>query len=135
MLMFEAQLAALGIEDDKKKETLLSLLEGNAFSRAAQYITITEEATYAHLKAEMERLFSGEEYKRALETKMRTLMFTKDSNIPHFCNQLRLVIGELFGITDAPTIEKMVPNDVMSKFDGTAREPLKMLQLAVSTSS
>ena len=64
MLMFEAQLAALGIEDDKKKETLLSLLEGNAFSRAAQYITITEEATYAQLKAEMERLFIGEEYKR-----------------------------------------------------------------------
>ena len=58
---------------------------------------------------------------------MRTMMFTKETNIPHFCNQLRLVVGELFGITDAAIVEKMAINDVMAKFDSTIREPLRML--------
>lgn len=130
--MFEAQLTVLGIEDNKKRETLLCLLEGNAFTKAAQYITGLPTATYAQLKAELIRLFSGDDYKRALETKMRTLNFTDNTNIPIFCNQLRLVIGELFGITDAEIIEKLAINDVMGKLETSIREPLKMLQLAAT---
>ena len=38
ILMFEAQLTVLRTEDEKKRDTLLCLLEGNAFTRAAQYI-------------------------------------------------------------------------------------------------
>ena len=78
--MFEAQLTVLGIENDKQRETLLCLLEGNAFTRAAQYNAGLPAATYAQLKAELVRLFSGDDYKRALETKMRTLDFTGNAH-------------------------------------------------------
>ena len=131
ILMFEAQLTVLDTEENKKRETLLCLLESNAFTSAAQFIAGTPTANYTQLKAELTRLFSGDDYKRALETKMRTLNFTEQTNIPVFCNQLRLVVGELYGIiADSGIIEKIAINDVMSKLDPTIREPLKLLQLA-----
>ena len=124
------------------------MLEGNAFTRAAQCIAGQAGVTYALLKAQLELLFSGEDYRRAfsgedygtafsgedyrraLETKLRTLILKRDANIPLFCNQLRLVIGELFQINDTATIEKLAINDIMSKLDSALREPLKMFQLA-----
>ena len=106
ILMFEAQLTVLDTEENKKRETLLCLLESNAFTSAAQFIAGTPTANYTQLKAELTRLFSGDDYKRALETKMRTLNFTEQTNIPVFCNQLRLVGGELYGIADSGIIEK-----------------------------
>ena len=105
------------------------MLEGNAFTRAAQYIAGQARVTYVLLKAQLELLFSGEDY-RTLETKLRTLIFKRDKNIPLFCNQLRLVTGKLFQINDMATIEKLAINDIMSKLDSALREPLKMLQLA-----
>ena len=105
ILMFEAQLSVLGFEDDKKRETLLCLLDANAFTKATQYIAITNTTTYAQLKAELTRLFSGDDYKRSLETKLRTMVFTRETIIPVFCNTLRVVITELFGVNDEATIE------------------------------
>ena len=129
ILMFEAQLTVLEIENDKKRETLLCLLDSNAFTRAAQYIAATPTANYAQLKAELIRLFSGEDYRRSLETKMRTLVFTIESNIPVFCNDLRIVVSELFGVTDEATVEKIAINDVVGKLDPSVQEHLKVLQL------
>ena len=63
-------------------------------------------------------------------TKLRSLIFKRDANILLFCNQLHLVIGKLFQITNTATVEKLAIHDVMSKLDTTLREPLKMLQLA-----
>ena len=60
---------------------------------------------------------------------MRSMVFRRDANIPMFCNELRIVITELFGITDADTIEKIALNDVMGKFDSTITDHLKVLQL------
>lgn len=125
--MFEAQLT-----DDKKRETLLCLLESNAFTRAAQYIATTLTATYAQLKAEMIRLFSGEDYWRLLETTLRTLVFTVESNIPVFCNNLRILVSELFGVVNENTVEKIAINDVVSKLDPSMQEQLKVLQLTGS---
>ena len=59
ILMFEAQLTVLGGENDRKREMLLCLLEGDAFSSAARYIATNGTATYAQLKAELEKLFRG----------------------------------------------------------------------------
>ena len=52
ILMFEAQLTVLETADNKKRETLLCLLDGNAFTTAAQYIARLNTATYAQVKAE-----------------------------------------------------------------------------------
>lgn len=129
--MFEAQLTALEIADDKRRATLVCLLEGNAFSKASQFIaTNGVGTTYVQLRAELQRLFGGEDYRRALEAKIRTLVFSQDVNIPDFCNNLRVTVAELFGINDSPTIEKLAINDVMSKLDPKIREDMKVLQLA-----
>ena len=113
--MFEAQLTVLAVEEDKKRETLLCLLERNAFTCATQFIATNNNASYRQLKEELQRLFSGDDYRRALETKIRSLLFKSDSNIPVFCNDLRVIVTELFGITDSATIEKIAINDVLSK--------------------
>ena len=126
ILMFEAQLAVLETEYKKNRETLLCLLDGNAFTTASQYIAGLAAATYAQLKGELIRVYSGDDYKRALETKLRGFNFTKDTNIPIFCNEVRLVITELFGLTDAAVIEKIAINDVLSRLDNTVREQLKV---------
>lgn len=129
--MFEAQLTALEIEDEKKRATLVCLLEGNAFSKASQFIAVNGiGTTYIQLKAELQRLFGGEDYRRSLETKIRSLVFSADVNIPDFCNKLRVTVAELFGINDSRTIDKLAINDVMSKLDPKIREELKVLQLA-----
>ena len=117
----------------KKSDTLLFLLECNTFTRAAQYIDGRADVTYTLLKVELEQLFSGEDYRRALETKLRTLIFRRDTNIPLFCNQLPLVIGELFQITNTATVEKLALNAMSCQSWTPPSEPLKMLQLAATS--
>ena len=74
-------------------------------------------------------MYSGDDYKRALEAKMRGMRFTTDSSIQMFCNELRVVITELFGLKDAAVVKKLAINDVLSLLDPSAREHLKVLQL------
>ena len=61
---------------------------------------------------------------------MRSLTFGRDTNIPEFCNKLRLTVTELFNISDVATIDKIAMNDVISKLDVTVKDKVKVLQLA-----
>ena len=113
----------------KKRDTPLWLLEVTRLPELLNISLWRADVTYALLKLELEQLFSGEDYRRAIETKVRAL-YLRNTNIPLFCNQLRFVIGKLFQITDTATVEKLAINDVMSKLGTALREPQKMLQLA-----
>ena len=64
ILMFEAQLSALGTEDAKKTETLC-LLDGQAFTFVTTHIAAHADATYAGLKTLLTTNFCGVDYKRA----------------------------------------------------------------------
>ena len=97
LLQFEAQLGASGINPDQNRQMLLCCLEGSAFSYAAQQIGASDLA-YNDLKNVLVERFTGEDYKRKLETKLRNLKFMKGANMNLFAHTLRNTIKELYGL-------------------------------------
>ena len=76
--------------------------------------------------------FSGEDYKRTLETKSRNLKFAEGTNINLFCNSLRSMIRKLYNLTDLDelSIDAIAINHVIAQLDEPVRQDVKMLQLA-----
>ena len=97
LLQFEAQLGALDISLDQNRQMLLFCIEGSAFSCAAQQIG-TNNLVYDALKNVLVGRYTGEDYKRKLETKLRNIGFTKGTNINLFAHTLRNAIKELYGL-------------------------------------
>ena len=120
----------MGREDEKKNETLLCLLEGKTFSFLSNNITANRTANYTAIKTQMEGNFCGVDYKRALESKYRTLSYMKDTNISNYCNEIRMIIKELFNIDDIDVIDKIAINYSIGSMDHTIRDDVEMLQLA-----
>ena len=119
----------VGVEDDKKKETLLFLLDGQAFTfLSTTYIAANATASYAALKTQMTTTFCGVDYKRALETKYRMLTFTKDTEISVYCHEIRLTVRELFDIENTDVVEKIATNHTLSTMDHTVRDHVEILQ-------
>ena len=79
---------------------MLCCLEDSAFTLTSQRINAENDITYNNLKAALAEAFSGEDYKRTLETKSRNLKFTKGTNKNLFCNSLRALIRKLYNLTD-----------------------------------
>ena len=75
--IFTAQLEALDIDREKFKQTLICLCEGKAFTFFSQYTTSRKNPIFTDLKKAMMEDFCGEDYKRTLETKLRTIKFTR----------------------------------------------------------
>lgn len=44
--------------------------------------------------------FSGEDYRRKLERKMREMIFRKSTNVNEFCNELRSTVKGLYRADD-----------------------------------
>ena len=109
---------------------LLCCLEGSAFSYAAQQIGTNHLACNDLQNVLVER-FTGEDYKRKLETKLRNLKFAKGTNINLFAHTLRNTIKELYGLqgnaNDA--IDAIAINHVVSSLSEEIRSQAKILQL------
>ena len=75
--------------------------------------------------------FTGEDFKRKLETKLRNLKFTKGTNINLFAHTLRNTIKELHGLqgnaNDA--IDAIAINHVVNGLSEEIRSQAKILQL------
>ena len=80
---FEAQCSALDISgaNDKKKwrDMLMVTTDGDAFSTVTSEISRDNNITYADLKGILVTKYTGDNYKRFLETKLRSLNFRKDT--------------------------------------------------------
>ena len=76
---------------------LLCCLEGSAFSYAAQK-NGNNDLAYDALKNVFVERFTGEDYKRKLETNVQHLIFTKGTNINLFAHTLRNTNKELHGL-------------------------------------
>ena len=111
-------------------------MEDSAFTLASQRITTENGITYDNLKAGSAEAFSGEDYKRTLETKLRNLKFTNGMNINLFCNSLCTLITELYNLTDLDeaSIDAIPTNHVIAQLEKQFRQDTKMLQLASSKS-
>ena len=128
--LFEAQLQVLDVDEDNQKQTLLCVFEGKAFTVLSQFMAQNANATYAQVKDELQRRFSGDDYRRSLEVKLRTMKFTKTSDIAKFSSSLLNVVKELYSITDERTAEQIAMNHVMSDLDPSIKDSVQILQLS-----
>ena len=118
ILMFEAQMNALGTADDKKRETLSCCLEKAAFSTAT---TATVANNDNELRQALQERYSGDEYKCALELKLRHLKFNPGTRINSFVHELKSVIRELYNITDTTAVDLLAQNHVLARLDLNTR--------------
>ena len=116
----------------QKSQVLPCCLEDSAFTLASQQINVENNITCDNLKAALAEAFSGKDYKRTLEIKLRNLKFTKGTNINLFCNSLCAVIRELYNLTnlDETSIDAIAINYVIAQLDEQVRQDDQMLQLA-----
>lgn len=128
-LQFEAQLAVLEIEDDKRKEVLLCCTEGGAFQTIVAFMSANANATYTDIINHLNTKYSGEEYKRMLEVKLRNLVFKKGMNINSFANDLRNTVKELYGLENFDTINSICLNHVTGSLEDNIKKDVTILQL------
>eukprot|EP00795_Rhopilema_esculentum_P013177 gene13177-3978_t len=130
-LQFEAQLKALDVKNEgtKWRDLLLCCTEASAFATVSNAILADGEISYADLKHELETKYCGAEYKRTLETKLRSLVFKPGVNITTFAFEVESVVQELYGISDGNVIDSIAQNHVLSQLDSSIQEPVKLLQL------
>ena len=72
----------------------------------------------------------GQNYKRTLESKFRSLLFRKGMKINQFCSELYTVIRELYDIYDENAIQSIAISHVVSNLDDALKGAIKLLQLS-----
>ena len=131
ILQFEAQLQGLGIKDENKswRNLLLCYMDENAFTVASNAITADSSLSYDGLKKVLKERFSGQDYQRALESKLRSLKFRKGMKIPAFVHELKTSIQELYGLKDDKSVESIAINHLMANLEDSLKAEVKILQL------
>ena len=118
----------LDFDEEKLKQTLLY------FIFFSQYMTSSNNATFTDMKEAMMEEFCGEDYKRTLEMNLRTIKFTRESDIPLFSLELKNLINELYSAEDDKTVEFVVSNHVVADLEPSFRVTVKILLLSGNTS-
>ena len=82
------------------------------------------------MKATLAETYSGKDYKRTLETKLRNLKFKKGTSINLFCNSLRTLSRELYNLTDLDetSVDAIAINHVIAQLNEQVRKDVEMLQ-------
>ena len=101
--MFEAQCRALEISEEPNKRTwwdvLLVTTADDAFATILADLNENNAISYEAVKTRLTEKYSGEEYKRHLENKLRNLKFRAGTKIPEFLHELRTTIRDYYGHT------------------------------------
>ena len=132
LAQFEALLDALGIKDEHTswRNLLICYLDESAFTVASNAVAGNADLTYTELKNILKDKFSGSDYRRALEWKLRSLKFRKGMEIPSFIHELKTAIEELYGLTDESAVELNAINHSMDNLDDALKSEIKILQLS-----
>ena len=128
--MLEVQMNALETADDKKRETLPGCLERSAFATATAENTENNEITYDELKDALKARYSGDDYKRSLEQRLRNLKFKPGMKNNLFVHDMKTVIKELYDIVDTNAVDLIAQNHVLAQLDTLIQEQAKILQLS-----
>ena len=62
---------------------------GDAFATIMAEIAADNDITYIDLKASLQTKYTGDNYKRYLETKLHSLKFQKGTNVTEFLHEIR----------------------------------------------
>ena len=133
ILELEAQLTALGHEKSKWRDLILCACEGKAFQEiTAQVAKSDGKITYDELKKSLITTFSGPDYSRTLQAKLRGLVFTKGMKINAYATEPKTVISELYEVSEEKAINHLAINHIISTLDSEMREQVHILQLTGS---
>ena len=127
---FQAHLTANDSEEDKFRDILLVSCEGAAFSTLINLLQRNAQADFQAMKDALREAYSGADYKRTLEVKLRNLKFTRGMKVPTFITELCQVIKELYNIQDQDAIKSIAINHVLANLDNAMRDEVKILQLS-----
>ena len=86
-------------------------------------------AVYNDVKNILRNVFCGDDYKRALEPKLRCTKFTRSTDISTFCPQLKQIRQELYNIFEPDSFELIAVNHIIAELEPPLRESVKLLQL------
>ena len=86
--------------------------------------------SYETVKRRLTEKYSGEEYKRHLESKRRNLKFRAITKIPEFLHDLRSTIRDYYSLTNVEQIDQIGMNHILSTLEDSVREDAKILQLS-----
>ena len=127
---FQAHLTANGWEEEKHRDILLVCCEGAAFSTLINLLQQNAQANFEAMKNALRETYSGADYKRTLEVKLRNLKFNKGMKIPTFITELCQVIKELYNLQDQEAIKSIAMNHVLANLDSVMRDEVKLLQIS-----
>ena len=126
---FEAHCTMQEIRNTRKLPALLCCLEDTAFTEVSQWITDGDGTTYEEIIVELERKFSGAYYRRKLQVKLQSLVYTKEKNINTFSNELLSIIKSLYSLQNMEVVRHIALNHIMSNLDDSLRSEAKIFQL------
>ena len=109
---------------------LLCCCEDAAFSALISALNTNADISYDDCKEMLQERFSGDDYRRTLESKLRSMRFEKGMKITTFIADLTRVIQELYNLTDEDAIKSIAINHIISNLDPSMRDEIKILQLA-----
>ena len=96
-------------------------------------MALLNNATFTDIKEAMMKEFRGVDHKQTLETKLQTIKFARESDIPLFSLELKTLIKELYSIENDKTIELIASNHIVADLEPSFRENVKILQLCGNT--
>ena len=91
----------LSVEPNKRtwRDVLLVTTADDAFATILADLNENNAISYEAVKTRLTEKYSGEEYKRHLENKLRNLKFRAGTKIPEFLHELRTTIRDYYGHT------------------------------------
>ena len=120
---FEAHCTMQEIRNTRKLPALLCCLEDTAFTEVSQWITDDNGTTYEEIIVEQK--FSGADYRRKLQAKLQSLVYTKENNINRFINELLSIIKSLYSLQNMEVIRHIALNHITSNLDDSLRSEAK----------
>ena len=79
----------------------------------SQYMTEHPRAVYNDVKNILRNEFCVDDYKRALESKLRCTKFTRSTDISTFCPQLKQIIQEKYNVVEPDNVELIAVNHII----------------------
>ena len=123
---FDAHCVMTEIRPPRKLPALLCCLEDTAFAEITQLMADDEDITYEEVRNILVTKFSGADYRRKLQVKLQSLLFTKGTNINSFVHELTTTIQCLYNLTDMEVIRQIAMNHITSNLDESLRADAKI---------
>ena len=96
----------------------------------SQAILADATIKYYDVKKGIKERFCRDDYKQAVQVKLRNLRFRKGTKIVPFVHEFRTTVRELYGITTEEAIEGIATRRVLATLEANIKKQVQVLQFA-----